>query len=272
MIVLHSETYNPKIDYLICEKLITTLPTDYDEDRIRNCYNGCAQAVEIHEKDVINTKSFFEQNDILQITNGMVENLYRVCAHEDICINGDISAVMQKDLYYIAAFANEINCQRNTLFQILFLLHYCKKYNSPVIPYSTLCNKLFYAIIAQEYSEAELLFKKLQNHTKKYMVKHPIAEGETCVRLLCENRDNFLAETDAMEVGYYGSYARGNANEYSDFDILAVFSDEKSLPLCKRKSLEFWGQKMPIEIDVTVVNKCNFDSLPKGIRRSLKFI
>ncbi len=272
MIVLHNETYNPKIDYLICKQLVKTLPIGYDEDRIRNCYSNYSQSEEIYERDLMNIKGFFEQNDVLQITTDMVRNLYNICTHEDIFISSDIAIIIQNDLSSIATFVNTINCQRNTLFQILFLLYYCNKYYSPMIPYSSLCNKLFYAIIAQEDSVAASLFKKLRNHTHKYMVKHSISEGNDCVRLLHEYRDRFLAETDAMEVGYYGSYARGNANEYSDFDILAVFSDEKSLPLCKKKSLEFWCRKMPIEIDVAVINKCNFESLPKGIIRSVKFI
>lgn len=272
MIVLHNEIYNPKIDYLICEKLVKTLPEDYDEDKIRMCFVNNALATEIHEQDVINIKKFFEQNDILQITNHQIEELYKICAHEDILINENISAVLQSDMFTVAKYVNEINCQRKILFQILFLVHFCKKHNSPVIPYQSLCNKLFYAITAKDYDEVTLLFSTLQNRTHKYTIKHFIKDGEICIRSLYENKEKFLAETDAIRIGYYGSYARGNANEYSDFDILAVFSDEKSLSLCKRKSLEFWRSKMPIEIDVAVINQGNIDYLPKGIRRSLKFI
>lgn len=272
MLVLHNEIYNPKIDYLICKQLIKTLPIDYDEDKIRGCYKNYLQAMEICEKDLINIKSFFEENNILQITNDMIENLYQLCAHQDIHIDVDITTIIQSDLYAIATFVNETSCQRNCLFQILFLIYYCMKNNSPIIPYLHLCNKIFYAIIAQEESVVTSLFEKLQNHTQKYMIKHSLSDGELCVRLLYENKNLFLAEVGAIGIGYYGSYARGNENEYSDFDILAVFSDEKSLPLCKRRSLEFWGRIMPIEIDVAVINQCNVEFLPKGIMRSVKFI
>ncbi len=272
MIVLHNEIYNPKIDYLICEKLVKTLPEDYDEDKIRMCYVDHTLATEVYEQDVISIKKFFEQNDILQITNHQIEELYKICAHEDIWINENIAAVLQSDMYTVAKYVNGINCQRKILFQILFLVYFCIKNNSPVIPYQSLCNKLFYAITAKEYDEVTLLYNMLQNRTHKYTIKHFIKDGEICVRSLYENKERFLTETDAIRIGYYGSYARGNANEYSDFDILAVFSDEKNLSLCKRKSIEFWRSIMPIEIDVAVVNISNIESLSKGIKRSIKFI
>lgn len=272
MLVIRNQTYNPKIDYSICKQLVKTLPIGYDEDRIRNCYDGYSPMVEIYEKDIIGIKTFFKQNDIVQVSNSMVEKLYKICTHKDVSINGDVATVVQNDLRDIATFVNQIDCQRNTLFQILFLIHYCRKHNSPIIPYHSLCNKIFYAITAGEKLETRHLFTKLQNRTQKYMAKHSVGAGEACIRQLYENRDTFLAETDAIQIGYYGSYARGNANDYSDFDILVVFSDEKSLSLCKRKSRDFWRSKMPIEIDVAVVNQCNFDSLPQGIKRSIKFI
>lgn len=273
MIVLHNETYNPKIDYLICKQLVKALPEDYDEDRIRSCYRDNSLATEPYEKDLVSIKTFFEQNDVLQFTNNIVENLYRLCTHENISFqNEDLDIVTQKDIRTIAAFVNEIDCQRNTLFQILFLLRYLAKNHSPIIPYTPLCNRLFYAISAREDCDAMTIFNKLQKRTGKYLKKHSIVDGESCVSLLCEFKDSFLTEIDAVKVGYYGSYARGDVNEYSDFDILAVFSDEKSLPLCKRTALEFWRSKLPIEVDIAVINQSNFDDLPIGIKRSIKFI
>ncbi len=272
MIVLHNETYNPKIDYLICKQLVKTLPEGYDEDKIRVCFRDSSQVTEIYERDLINIKTFFEQNDILQITNCIVENLYKICTHEKVFINGDITLVLQRDLRGIAAFVNDINCQRNALFQILFLLQYLTKRNSPVIPYSSLCNRLFYAISAGEDLDAAAIYSKLQKQAEKYLTRHTIEDGENSIKLFNKYADDFLAEIDAVKVGYYGSYARGNANEYSDFDILTVFTDEKVLPLCKIKALEFWRSKLPIKVDVAVINQSNFDDLPQGIRRSVRFI
>ncbi len=272
MIVLHNETYNPKIDYLICKQLVKTLPEGYDEDKIRVCFRDSSQVTEIYERDLINIKTFFEQNDILQITNCIVENLYKICTHEDVYINGDIVSVLQSDLRGIAAFVNDINCQRNALFQILFLLQYLTKRNSPVIPYSSLCNRLFYAVIADEQAEINSFYIALQKHVQKYLKKHTVEEGDACIRLFYEYADVFRSTVDAVNVGFYGSYARGNANEYSDFDILAVFSDEKDLSLCKRRSLEFWRSKLPIEVDVAVISQSNIDELPKGIKQSTKFV
>lgn len=272
MIVLHNQTYNPKIDYLICKQLVKTLPVGYDEDRIRNCYIDCSQVVEIYEKDLIEIKTFFKQNEILQATSSMIERLYKICTHEYVSINSDIAMVVRGDLRDIAMFVNTVDCHRNKLFQILFLIQCCTKQNSPIIPYRALCNSLFYAIMSNDVLDVQKLLTKLQSRTQKYMVKHSVEEGEVCIQRLYENRDTFLEVTDAMQIGYYGSFARGNANEYSDFDILVVFSDEKNLPLCKRKAIEFWRAKIPIEIDVAVINESNFDSLPRGIKRSVKFI
>lgn len=272
MVVLHNKIYNPKIDYLICKQLVKTLPIGYDEDRMRKVYVDYSQVKEIYEKDLVDVKIFFEQNDIMQITNDMVEKLYKICAHEDLYLNDDIAMIIQNDLSVIAEYVNKINCQRKTLFQILFLLQYCNRRNLPIIPYIALCNNLFYALIAKENQEVESLFDKLQNRTEKYMIKHPVERGHDCIRLLRENRDMFLAETDAIKIGYYGSYARGGATEYSDFDILVIFSDEKCLPLCKRISTEFWRNIMPIEIDVSVINLSNYDTVPECIQSSIKFV
>lgn len=60
MKILCDKTYNPKIDYLICKQLVKTLPTGYDEDRIRNCYINCTQVVEPYKKDLMEIKAFFQ--------------------------------------------------------------------------------------------------------------------------------------------------------------------------------------------------------------------
>ena len=104
------------------------------------------------------------------------------------------------------------------------------------------------------------------------MVKYSVAEGNKCVQLLHKYKDLFLAETGAVKLGYYGSYARGNATDYSDLDILAVFGDEQPLTLCKGRATEFWRSKLTIPFDVAVASQDGFDYLPKGIRRSAKFI
>lgn len=272
MIVLHDKDYNPKIDFSICKQLVKTIPEEYDEDKIRKCFQDYNQATEIYENDLLKIKGFFECNNVLDSTNNLVESLYRLCTHEDMHLKVDIAMVVQKDLRDIASCVNETDCQRNALFQILFLLHYCIRYNSPIIPYQFLCNRLFYAIIGQKDAEATSLFNVLRERTKKYMTSHSLDEGERCIRLLYENKEGFIAETGAIKLGYYGSYARGNASEYSDFDILAVFSDERCLPLCKRKCIEFWSSKLPIDVDVAVINQSNIDDLSIGIKRSVKFI
>lgn len=272
MTVLHNKIYNPKIDYLICKQLVKTLPERYDEDKMRICYRN-NKAEKPYEKDLINIKAFFERNDVLQCTNNTVKDLYRLCTNENILFKDeDIAIAVQKDIRDIAAFVNGIECNRNVLFQILFLLHYLVKNNLPIIPYASLCGSLFYAISAGEDFDATAIYGKLQKQAEKYLTKHTIEDGENCIKLFHKYADDFLAETDAVKVGYYGSYARGNANEYSDFDILTVFTDEKVLPLCKIKALEFWRAKLPIKVDVAVINQSNFDDLPQGIRRSVKFV
>lgn len=272
MTVLHNKIYNPKIDYLICKQLVKTLPERYDEDQMRICYRD-NKAEKPYEQDLINIKAFFERNDVLQCTNNTVKDLYVLCAHEDlILIDEDIAITVKSDMREIAAFVNKIDCKRNVLFQILFLLHYLVKNNLPIIPYASLCGSMFYAISAGEDLDAAAIYSKLQKQAEKYLTKHTIEDGEKCIKLFNKYAEDFLAESDAVKVGFYGSYARGNANEYSDFDILTVFTDEKVLPLCKIKALEFWRSKLPIKVDVAVINQSNFDDLPQGIRRSVKFV
>ena len=272
MVVLHDKDYNPKIDYLICKQLIRALPNGYDEDKIRACYNGNAEASEQHLTDIVAIKKFFEHNDIMQADNRFVEDLYEVCTHESVVVKKDISKAIRSDLQELAYFVNALKCDRNMMFRILFLVRYIAVHGEPIIPYSNLCDKLFYAVVANEPIEVDALYGRLECRVRNYMVKYSVADGNKCVQLLHEYKNSFLAETGALKLGYYGSYARGSATDYSDFDILAVFDDGQPLTLCKGRATEFWRSKLTIPFDVAVASQDRFDYLPKGIRRSAKFI
>lgn len=272
MVVLHGKDYNPKTDYLICKQLIRALPNGYDEDKIRACYNGKGEASEQHLTDIVAIKKFFEHNDIMQADNRFVENLYEVCVHESVVVKKDISEAIRSDLQELAYFVNALKCDRNMMFRILFLVRYIAVHGEPIIPYSNLCDKLFYALVANETAEVDALYGRLECRVRNYKSKYSVAEGNKCVQMLHKYKDLFLVETGALKLGYYGSYARGNATDYNNLDILAVFGDEQPLTLCKGRATEFWRSKLTIPFDVAVASQDRFDYLPKGIRRSAKFI
>jgi len=67
---------------------------------------------------------------------------------------------------------------------------------------------------------------------------------------------------DVVKVGYFGSYARGDAGVGSDLDLIIILKESK-LPLTKR-ALEWDLTKFPVPCDLLVYTEAEFKQLKQS--------
>lgn len=136
----------------------------------------------------------------MQADNRFVENLYEVCTHESVVVKKDIFEAIRSNLQELAYFVNALKCDRNMMFRILFLVRYIAVHGEPIIPCSNLCDKLFYALVANETAEVDALYGRFECRVRNYKSKYSVAEGNKCVQMLHKYKDLFLVETGALKL------------------------------------------------------------------------
>lgn len=75
MIVIHKSEYNPRIDFIVCKQMLCDLPYEYDELKLRECFEKELGELP-YEKDIIAIKSFFKTSDITEAKRSEIETLY----------------------------------------------------------------------------------------------------------------------------------------------------------------------------------------------------
>ncbi len=272
MIVIHKSVYNPRIDFIVCKQLLCNLPYEYDELKLRKCFE--TELGELpYEKDIIAIKNFFKVTDITEAKISEIETLYGICTHESVKYDGEITDAIDMDnLKRLAETVKQYDCNNVTLFQILMLFGYCKVSKVPIMPYHGVCAKIYYSLVSGDRQRAERSWQDLLYRKSKYSIKHPIEQNAFCVSQLKEYKDEFLKIEGAEKLGIYGSLSRGTDTEYSDVDIIVVMKNGVDAKAVKRQAYRFWFNKLPIHYDLCVTTEDGIRKLPIGIRSTVKFL
>ncbi|MCH5151035.1 MAG: nucleotidyltransferase domain-containing protein [Clostridiales bacterium] len=275
MIVLHELDYNPKIDYLICRNLVKHQPHKYDEASLRKTFIGDLSPTNNFEKDILKIKQFFIQYDASQLSTQDIAELYSIIVEEKIdCKAIELySRFTEREVVQMVYLVQQQECDIETLFKILLLVNYCKYYNKPLIPYRGVCRELYWNARFNNSKRMNVVMNSLIHMTNKINVKHDVSFNELAVNSLQMHKDTFLNMFPDCRLGYCGSIALGQGNEYSDLDIVIVFPDNKNINLYKRSINQFWQDKILIPYDTILVKESEMNSrLTVSILRTLKYI
>ena len=272
MIVIHDNTYNPRIDFIVCKQLLCNLPYVYDELKLRESFdkeNGTLP----YEKDIVRIKKYFEKSDISKASLKDVQELYKICTNSEIMLEGEIIPV--DDVWgaeKIVQFIGQKECQAVTLFQILLLYGYCKYNDIPILPYHGICARIYFSLSTGDLNKAERGWRDLLYRKSKYCRRHTLEQNQFCLDQLQKNKDEFLQTVGALKLGVYGSLALGTGTEYSDIDIIVIVGKEADYKQIKTLSFKYWLDKLCIHFDFCITTYEDISKLPVGIQNTMKFI
>ena len=77
-----------------------------------------------------------------------------------------------------------------------------------------------------------------------------MANESQILSFLKDNKDMFQREFHILKLGLFGSYARGDANEESDIDLLIEFDGEVDIFETKFMIREFIKKQLGKEVDI----------------------
>lgn len=89
-------------------------------------------------------------------------------------------------------------------------------------------------------------------------LRWPDRESVDCAARDCASRQA-ARRADLLRVGYFGSYARGDAGIGSDLDLVIVVAD--STPDVARRALEWDTTDLPVPADVLVYTAAEWSDL-----------
>ena len=272
MIVIHNNTYNPRIDFIVCKQLLCSLPYAYDELRLRKCFEQ-EKGRFTFEKDIIKIKKYFAHIDVTNATMEDVQALYKICTKSDIVLEGEIIAVDDfQGIEKIVQFIENQNCQAVTLFQILLLFGYCKICDIPIMPYHGISAKMYFSLLSGDLNKAESGWRDMLYRKSKYCQRHTVEQNQFCLDQLQKHKEEFLQTVGVVKLGVYGSLARGVGTEYSDVDIIAVVEKGADCILIKNLAYDFWADKLSIHYDICLTTEEDIPKLPVGIKNTIKII
>lgn len=274
MIVIHNADYNPRIDFLICKNLLLTLPIEYDERCLRKCFVSETNDVEKYEREIIDIKHYFVENDLSNFTTQNIYALYSLITRENTTESMEVVLKVSNidDVIKLAKeVSNSLVADKNVLFQLLLLKMYFDSNHLLLIPYRNICKHLYYSALLGDAYMVECLFGKLLSKRDHYCLKHTLAENEKAVKSLFQYSSEFIRSVGAQSLYYYGSLAVGDCNEYSDLDILVVFQDETDITKVEVPVKDFWKSKINIPFDVLITTESAMDKrTTKDMKATMK--
>lgn len=257
--------YNPKIDYLICRSLLTTIPREFDDLRLKQVFKELVEPMEMHEKELIYIKDTLSVSNIytpsgtIDFVNAVTGCRFKV---QDLPNTNDVEDGIK------AIIKCEIEEKIKASFVQLFILHYNLASNMLIIPY----RKCIYKMLMDE-SKIPYYLLNMRARTDKYLKSHDIKYNAEAFNIVVDKVSEFCKKINAIGVGIYGSIASGSSTQYSDLDILVVVDDDThNTKQVKREALDYWRMLLPIEVDVCAVRTSDFNNLPIGIKGTLKML
>lgn len=256
--------YNPKIDYLVCRSLLSTLPREFNDLRLRQVYKELAEPLELYEKEIVYIKDVLSVTD-LSSSYGAIECINAITGYA--FTENDLPSVADVEAGFEVISQYGLEESVKVSFAQLYILHANLESKQLIIPY----RKCIYKMLRNKSLVSDYLLH-MRVRTDKYLKSHDIKYNKEALDAVAENVSQFRQNIGAVGAGVYGSIAAGTSTQYSDLDLLVIFDDERGRKEVKGKSLEYWHPILPIDIDVCAVRVADFEKLPVGIRGTLKML
>lgn len=275
------ETYNPKIDYLLCKFTYASYIGAIDEGEWKDVYNEIIEPKTNGQHFMVRVKKAL--NYIKSSFNGPLEEtihfIYRIIREKDstdISLTSLISAINSyqnhipaRTYYYI--ISNHIFPFSNKEMAILIhTLLRIKEENIPIVFYPTDAKSINEKI--ESGANVNLIIDhiaRVSYRTIQLNVPHRlITKDELTTRIL--NMKEILNDRFGITTfGIYGSYARGEETVYSDLDIYVEVTNQKMDDKDnKYHFFRFLSKELGLNVDGKVKDSnFRFDDLRVNMKR-----
>ncbi len=235
--------YNPKINYLCCKYLSQSILMNFDEAQERRIFQEKEEPKTEEHILMMKAKTIFEIfSNMLNFNDDIVSSVYLVLSGEEINRNEKYNQflnLLRNTLKEEYSFKNNIlifvYVIKNNLFKIkniemakiLFNLVRIFKKQIPLIFYPIQTQVLVNLIDNnEEIQKINNEFYMVEARTLKFNNRHEIIKREEIIKRLINLKDKLKEMYGIFEVSMYGSYARGEENEYSDLDLIVKIDKE----------------------------------------------
>ena len=257
--------YNQKIDYLIAKFTYRKYLGAVDEKEWRAVYHEKIPPKTQSQEFMLRIKKAlsFIKSENCQFNFSSIMTIYKIVLKEQHAIfhqkklenyiqniqrmnkNQIFQAYIQ--IVQLQLFA-KYNCEMAIL---LFNLLKIKSNQIPIVFYPKDVKEINQALY-KEYPE-ELIIALIVQNAHKTMEQnkwHPLIPKDEIIEHLFQLRPKLYEQFGVTGIGIYGSYARGEENEYSDLDIFINVIDVKKEDIYnKKKIFVFLTEKLGLNVD-----------------------
>lgn len=265
MILRNRNSYNPKIDYMVCKCILNEYQDQVDENHLKDCFFNKASCQTEEELNLCMIRNFFYQNDILAISNEQLKSFFSFMKWE-YEFKGFKGNTLEEQVFHLIQVLKD----KEDIFRFLLVACYARNKNELIIPYSKGVAKLLEVTSLDEVKDYLYYLVQKTNRLNK---KHDDRIHPFILPILNILGNDFLRQTGFLDLGVYGSFSLGTANAYSDLDLMVVVHKPYDKGEVRRITKNFFKRFIPIPIDVKVTSIEDMHSeLTIGMKNTVKGI
>lgn len=265
MILRNKNTYNPKIDYMVCKCILNEYQDQVDENHLRDCFFNKASCQSEEELKLCMIRNFFYQNNILTLSSEQIRSFFSFMKW-DYEFKEFIGNTLEEQVLNLTQELKD----KEDIFRFLFVVCFAKERNELIIPKTKGIRRIIQSSSIEEVRDSiSYLIRKTDHYNEEQDSSiHPFI-----LPILKVLGNEFIKQTGFLGLGVYGSFALGTTNEYSDLDLMVVVHKTYDKRKVRRITKKFFKRFIPIPIDIKVTSIEDMDSeLTIGMKNTVKGI
>lgn len=282
--------YNSKIDYLICKYLSSKKFEILDEKEWKEVYFCEKKPKDDIQEMMLNGKKAFRfiKNSNIEFNVENIEKCYQIISNENIKLSleqidqlNDIVKGFKEDdssnyagLVFIEILKKQIFSKYNIeMAKILHNFIQIKHGYVPSIFYHFQTNKIIKLINDNEIEGALFMIKSAYQRTNHFNVKHRLIHFNEIEIIIQRLKNKLIRNFGVTELYVYGSFSRGEENEYSDLDLYIKVEQKFKRKLDNKYFImSLLEKELGIAVDAKVHDDEYKNSLKPDMVRCLKRI
>lgn len=281
--------YNKKIDYLVCKYFCADKYEIVDEEECKQIYNNVIKPKSNFQKLMMKCKNameFIKDNRVVfNLEN--IEKCYQIITRKSNKLNN----IQKKDLESIVeGFHKGITDYESLVFihiirkgifktcnvEMAKLLHNfirLKKRLYPIIFYHSHIKKIIDLIKDNEIEGILTTIKEAYIRTSYFNQKHRLIHLDEVKEIIATLKSKLVHDYSVKELYIYGSFSKGDENEYSDVDLYIKLDTDIDNKISIRHSIiHLLERKLGLSVDAKFQDEESKNFLKIDMLRHLKKI